>query len=133
MELVERIKKEFAAFDEKRKALARELQEQFPQLLKPLFDKHAWVETVSWRQYEPWNDGDETEFEVMCDHDNITINDLNWYDDEVYNDEAKKDVFKEFSEVLKEIPEDLMKSLFGESNEVEVKRTGEISVTDYSD
>lgn len=133
MELVERIQKEFAAFDEKRKALAKELQAEFPQLLKPLFDKYAWVETIGWRQCSPWNDGDETQFEVMCGSDQLSINDMNWYDGEVYNDEEKKDVFKEFASVLESLPEELLKTLFGESNEVEVKRTGEISVSDYND
>ena len=128
MELVEKIKKEFAAFDEKRKALAKELQTQFPQLLKPLFDKHAWVETVGWRQYSPWNDGDETQFEVMCDYDRLSINDHDYYDDK-----SKKEVFEEFSEVLKDIPAELMESLFGKSNQVEVKRTGEITVSEYED
>ena len=133
MELIEKIQKEFAEFDDKRKALAKELQIQFPQLLKPLFDKHTWVETLLWHQCSPWNDGDETHFEVMCAHDRISINNLNWYDDGVYDNEDKKDAYKEFSAVLESIPDDLMKSLFGESNEVEVKRTGEIIVSDYSD
>lgn len=133
MELIERIQKEFAAFDEKRKALAKELQADFPYLLKPLFDKHTWVEAICWHQCSPWNDGDETHFEVMCAHDRITINDHNWYDDEVYNDEGKKDAYKEFASVLESIPAELMKALFGDSNEVEVKRSGEIAVSNYSD
>lgn len=133
MELIEQFKKELAAFEEKRKEMAKGLQSSFPTLLAPLFEKHAWVTSVQWRQYEPWNDGDETEFEVMVSNDQLTINEMDWYEYEIYNDEAKKDVFKEFSELLSSIPGEIMKDVFGGSNEVEVLRTGEINVTEYND
>lgn len=133
MELIEQFKKELAAFEEKRKEMAKGLQKNFSSLLSPLFEKYEWVESVSWRQYEPWNDGDETEFTVMVESDQLTINESGWYDDEVYNDEGKKDVFKEFSEVLASIPDEIMKAVFGDSNEVEVLRTGEIKVNNYED
>jgi len=131
MELIEQFKNELAAFEQKRKEMAKGLQTNFPTLLAPLFEKHTWVNSVQWKQYEPWNDGDETEFEVRVDSDQLTINEMEWYDDAVYNDESKKDVFKEFSELLSSIPDEIMKDVFGESNEVEVFRTGEIRVTEY--
>jgi hypothetical protein len=133
MELIEQFKNELAAFEAKRKEMAKGLQEKFPSLIAPLFEKHKWVTSISWRQYSPWNDGDETSFEVRVGNDQLTINELDWYDDEGYNNEEKKDVFKEFSELLTSIPEEIMKYVFGDSNEVKVLNTGEIEVTTYED
>lgn len=130
---IENIQKQFAEFEEKRQALAKELQKQFPSFVKPFFDKHPWIECFSWRQCEPWRDGDETEFEVLHDADQLYINELNTYDEGVYGNEEKIAVYKELSNFLSGIPIETMKALFGESNEVEVKRSGEIFVTEYND
>lgn len=130
---LEKLTSEYDAFQKRQTEAIKELRVHFPALLAPLFEKHPWVESVMWRQCEPWNDGEETEFEVLCDAERININDLEWYDDEVYNDEAKKDIFKEFSAALEDVPIEIMKALFGESNEVEVKKSGEIFVTEYDD
>lgn len=124
---------EYHAFQKNTAELVKELRVNFSPIFTSLFAKHPWVESFCWRQCEPWNDGDETEFEIMGDSEQITLNDMNWYDDEVYNDEGKKDVFKEFSKALGEVPIEIMKALFGESNEVEVKKSGEIFVTEYND
>jgi hypothetical protein len=130
---LEKLVSEYGVFQQRTGELVKELRVNFPPLFTKLFEKHPWVESFSWRQCEPWNDGEETEFEVMGDSEQITINDLNWYDDEIYNDEAKKDVFKEFAAALEEVPIEIMKALFGESNEVELKRGGEMLVSKYED
>lgn len=130
---MEKLVSDFEVFKKQTSELAKELRKSFPPLLTRLFEKHLWVESVSWRQCEPWRDGEETEFEVLCDAEQIYINDLNSYDDRVYGDEEKKKVYAEFAEALDEIPAEIMKAMFGESNEVEVKKSGEIFVTEYSD
>lgn len=124
---------EYGAFKKRTDEMVKELRVNFSPLFAGLFEKHSWVESFSWRQCEPWRDGEETEFEVMTDVDEIFINDLNTYDDGVYEDESKKAVYVEFAEAIKEVPTEIMKALFGESNEVEIKKSGEIFVTEYND
>lgn len=111
----------------------KELRKSFPPLFAALFEKHAWVEDFSWRQCEPWRDGDETEFEVLCDPDEIYINDENSWDNDAHENVVKMAAYKEFSEAIKEVPTEVMKTLFGESNEVEIRRSGEMLVREYSD
>jgi hypothetical protein len=130
----EKLIAEYEAFQKKVAEQVKGLRQHFPPLFSKLFEKHSWVESFSWRQCEPWNDGEETEFEVMCDWDSIYINDENAWDNEAYKpDSEKHSVYKEFSAALEDLPTDLMKALFGESNEVEVKKSGEIFVTEYTD
>lgn len=129
----EKLINEYNDFQKKVAEQVKDLRQHFPPIFAGLFEKHQWVESFSWRQCEPWRDGEETEFEVMCDWDSIYINDENAWDNGAYDDEEKKGVYKEFSYALEELPADLMKALFGESNEVEVKKSGEIFVTEYSD
>ena len=63
MEIVEKIKAEMAAFDEKRKELTAQLKKDFPALLAPLFEKYPGVKNVRWTQYTPYfADGDPCEF-----------------------------------------------------------------------
>src|SRR4051812_28569790 len=114
---LEKLVSEYGAFQKRTGELVKELRINFPPLFAKLFEKHPWVESFSWRQCEPWRDGEETEFEVMADADQIFINDLNAYDDGMYGDESKQNVFKEFAEALEDVPTEIMKALFGESNE----------------
>lgn len=124
---------EYEAYKKQAAELAKDLRKNFPPLFTALFEKHSWVETFSWRQCEPWRDGDETEFEVLADADQISINDQNIWDDGVHGDKSKEGAYAEFAAVLANIPIEIMKAMFGESNEVEVKKSGEIFVTEYSD
>lgn len=130
---LEKLVSEYGAFQKRQIETVKALRVNFAPLFNKLFDKHPWVESFSWRQCEPWRDGEETEFEVMCDAEQIYLNDENMWDNGACNDEEKRKVYVEFAELLAEIPIEIMKSLFGESNEVEVKKSGEIFVTEYSD
>lgn len=130
---LEKLVSEYGAFQKRTAELVKELRVNFPPIFAGLFEKHPWVESFSWRQCEPWRDGDETEFEVLADAEQISINDQNIWDDGVHGDKGKELVYKEFAAVLANIPIDIMKAMFGESNEVEVKKSGEIFVTEYSD
>lgn len=130
---LENLVSEYGTFQKQVGEKVKELRQHFPPLFAGLFTKHPWVETFSWRQCEPWRDGEETEFEVMHDPERIYINDETMWDNGTYDVPEKRAVYEEVSEVLAGIPVDIMKALFGESNEVEVKRDGEMMVREYSD
>lgn len=130
---LEKLVSEYGAFQKRQAEAVKALRVNFAPLFNKLFEKHQWVESFSWRQCEPWRDGEETEFEVMADKDQIFINDMDSYDDEVYGKEDKQKAYTDFAEAIDEIPTEIMKALFGESNEVEVKKSGEIFVTEYTD
>lgn len=153
MELIQKIQEEFKVFEEKKKALAEQLQQEFPQILAPLFEKSKKINSVSWRQYTPYfNDGDTCEFGVY--NDDLDVNgesnyDLDWWSWEVkwylkgedkykniFNDNPSLDleeckVYMEFIEVLTSIPDDFYKDLFGDHVEVTVLRDGRVEVDGY--
>ena len=86
MEIVEKIKAEMAAFDEKRKELTAQLKKDFPALLAPLFEKYPGVKNVRWTQYTPYfNDGDPCEFST-----NAGYAELNYDGNEDDDDDEKK-------------------------------------------
>jgi hypothetical protein len=130
---LEKLVSEYGAFQKRQSEAVKALRINFPPLFNKLFDKHSWVESFSWRQSEPWRDGEETEFEVMRDAEQIYLNNENMWDNGACDDEEKKKAYTDFAEALEEVPTELMKALFGESNEVEVKKSGEIFVTEYND
>lgn len=130
---LEKLVSEYGAFQKRQIEAVKALRINLPPLFNKLFEKYGWVDSFSWRQCEPWRDGEETEFEVMRDAEQIYLNNENMWDNGAYDDEGKRKVYEDFAESLGEIPIEILKALFGESNEVEVKRTGEISVTDYND
>lgn len=148
MQILDNIKKELKAFEEKRAEMVKTLQVEFPKLLTPLFEKSKLIESVGWRQYTPYfNDGDECIFGVR--QDDLQVNgeeqdEMPWYDWRYFSDRYKKEldgnteinpeemqVVKEFSEVLQSIPEDFYKDLFGDHVEVTVHRDGRIDVEEY--
>src|SRR5690348_5819448 len=118
---LEKLVNEYVAFQKRQAEMVKELRVHFPPLFTSLFEKYPQVESFSWRQCEPWRDGDETEFEVMRDPEQVFINDETMWDSGSHDDAEKRAVYVAFAGALEEIPVDVMKSLFGESNEVEVK------------
>lgn len=139
MEIVEKIKAEMAAFDEKRKELTAQLKKDFPALLAPLFEKYPGVKNVRWTQYTPYfNDGDPCEFST-----NAGYADLNWDGGEDEEDDEETETVKaetvevpegaedEFQEVLASIDDSFYKDLFGDHVEVTVSRDGTINVEEY--
>lgn len=130
---LEKLLSEYETFKKRFAELSKDLRKNFPPLFVDLFAKHPWVESFSWRQCEPWRDGDETEFEVLADAEQISINDQNIWDDGVHGDTRKEAVYVEFASALANIPIEVMKAMFGESNEIEVKKSGEMNVSEYED
>lgn len=139
MEIIEKIKAEMAAFDEKRKELTAQLKKDFPALLAPLFDKYPGVKNVRWTQYTPYfNDGDSCEFST-----NAAYADLNWDGEEEDEDDEEEETTKteeaevpegaedEFQEVLSSIDDSFYKDLFGDHVEVIVNRNGTIDIEEY--
>ena len=171
-EILEKIRKEIKAFEEKKKNLVEELRKEFPKLLLPLLEKSQHIETISWTQYTPYfNDGDTCEFSAHVD--DLEVNDEYEWDlpmykeilsvrikDETgilrdkeiteqlgqkyfprkigefgkkYNLEYNKEegqILKDIKSILREIPEDFLKDLFGDHAKVIVTKNGEITVED---
>lgn len=84
-QILEKIKAELAAFEEKRKALVAELQQEFPVMFTDIFATAPRLKSISWRQYTPYfNDGDSCEFSA-----NVSDLDVNGYGD--YNEPEDDD------------------------------------------
>jgi hypothetical protein len=61
--VIERIKVELAAFEEKKQAFVAELRKEFPSMFTELFAQAPKLKSVSWTQYTPYfNDGEECTF-----------------------------------------------------------------------
>lgn len=136
--IVETIKAELEAFNKKRESLVEQLRQDFPALLKPLFEKYPEVKRVSWTQYAPYfNDGEECIFSVHNDDINLNGKDSNGYDngyddeDEEESTEIPVSVYEEFIEILTSVPDEFYEDLFGNHVEVTVKSDGTIDVDSY--
>lgn len=153
MSIVEKIKTELKAFEEKKTAFVSELKKEFPALLKPIFDKSKKITSIGWTQYTPYfNDGDTCEFGV--NHDDIYINGedesgidfLDWRmkyalkGEEKYKKELADNknldyeeytIVEEFKEVLSSIPEEFYKDLFGDHAKITINADGTIETDEY--
>ena len=151
MELIERIKAEIQAFDEKRKQLSGELQKEFPKLLQPLLEKSKVIESIGWTQYTPYfNDGDSCEFQVH--NSDLDINGVDYYDledefdifeEEIWSSSTRRtvpnpnynpeeaEILNQIKEILHSIPKDFYEDLFGDHVQVTVYRDGRVEVEDY--
>jgi hypothetical protein len=79
--VIERIKAELAAFEEKKQAFVAELRQEFPTMFSDIFATATNLKSVSWRQYTPYfNDGDTCEFSARVG--DLYINGRSEYDDE---------------------------------------------------
>jgi len=79
--VIERIKAELAAFEEKKQAFVAELRQEFPTMFSDIFATAPNLKSVSWRQYTPYfNDGDTCEFSARVG--DLYINGRSEYDDE---------------------------------------------------
>lgn len=144
MEIVEKIKAEMAAFDEKRKELTAQLKKDFPALLAPLFEKYPGVKNVRWTQYTPYfNDGDACEFSTNAGYADLNY-DVREEDEDEDEDETEEiksedtaapevpeEAEGEFQDVLSSIDDSFYKDLFGDHVEVIVNRDGTIDVEEY--
>jgi hypothetical protein len=71
--VIENIKAELAAYNEKKKTLTEQLRTEFPALFSDLLAGSKRINSFSWTQYTPYfNDGDSCEFGVR--NDDIEIN-----------------------------------------------------------
>jgi hypothetical protein len=51
----------------------------------------------------------------------------------MYGIEEKQNAYNDFGEAISEIPIEIMKAMFGDSNEVELSRNGDMAVSKYED
>lgn len=153
MTVLEKIKAELTAFEEKKKLFVEELRKEFPTMFKDLFDKSEKIESFRWRQYTPYfNDGDACEFNVYADDPDINgsyIDDHEWYDwrikyylkgDKEYSELLKENpnldieaynVVNEFINVIYLIPKEILMDLFGDHVKVTIHKNGNIEVDSY--
>jgi len=157
MEILEKIKSEIAAFDEKRKELLANLKNDFAPMVAPLFEKHPKIKSISWNQYTPYfNDGDECTFSANLDLDyGMKVNGVDEDDDNspldwrikyyLKGEEKYKDLLTEnpnidleiyhgaieFQQLLKSIPESFLKDLFGDHMQITLLSTGEVETEEY--
>jgi hypothetical protein len=150
MELIKKINEQLEAFKAKRIDLVKQLQAEFPSLLAPLFAESKRIESIGWRQYTPYfNDGDECVFGVH--NDDLTINGTDDYDGDeneiafikektwdgkkwVVNTELDTHEFKilkQIQKVLRSIPDDFYKDLFGDHVKVTIYKDGRIETDEY--
>tara|TARA_R110000868_G_scaffold9099_1_gene46036 strand:+ start:1058 stop:1450 length:393 start_codon:yes stop_codon:yes gene_type:complete len=127
MTTIEQIKQTLEDFAEKKRVFIEQLRQEFPGILAPLFQNSDELESISWTQYTPYfNDGDECTFRCNCG--DLMING-EYYSTNV-SEETKQVVF-EMEEVLRSIPDEFYRELFGEHVEVTCNRDGTISVGEY--
>lgn len=150
MEVINKINEQLEAFKAKRADLVKQLQDEFPALLAPLFSESNRIESIGWRQYTPYfNDGDECVFGVHNDY--LTINGIddydgdekeiqfvkervwdgkNWVDNEAI-DRYEFSILQQIQTVLRSIPDDFYKDLFGDHVKVTVYKDGRIETEEY--
>jgi hypothetical protein len=178
--VLEKIKAELAAFEEKKKAMLAEIQKEFPVMFVDLFKQAPNLKSFGWPQYTPYfNDGDTCEFSVHLDYpwingsnedyddvddseisikiyeyknletdEDVRINaevaekaGYSWYKTKsigdqglCYNPNYDADaarVVEEIKSVLKDIPEEFFKDMFGDHVKVILFADGEIEVEEY--
>lgn len=123
--IVDKILTEVKSFEEKKQKLVGELRSEFPNLLKPLFDKSPKISYIKWSQYTPFfNDGDECTFSSYARYAEI----MDVVGEELdYGDPAAKEIQK----VLGSISDDLYKDLFGDHVEVSIHNDGTIEIKEF--
>jgi len=76
--ILDKIKAELVAIEEKKKAMLAEIQKEFPTMFIDLFRQAPNLKSYSWKQYTPYfNDGDSCEFSAHVEDGYI-----NGYDSE---------------------------------------------------
>ena len=109
----------------KEKELKQYVQGEFKKLCGKLFETYPTLESFGWNQSTPkWNDGSECNFSVNSD--DITINGIDSYEVPKELEKAASDI----SNLLSEIPENLMEQVFGNNKEITVKKD-KVIIKDY--
>jgi len=155
-EIIEKIKAELEAFNQKKVAFVAELKKEFPAMFTPIFAKSKKIKSFGWSQYTPYfNDGEECTFGV--NNSDISINGVDQYecefldwrmkyvlsgdrDKKKYIDELSSNdkldyqeyaIVQEIESVLESIPEDFYRDLFGDHVQVTVNADGTIETEEY--
>lgn len=152
--IIDRIKGELKAFNEKKKALVEELRKDFPGLIKPLLEESQLINSISWTQYTPYfNDGDECVFRSnACDFgingglygENHDENGTEFWRKEAYSyihkkympnddyNENEAKIHEGLSEILGEIPDEFYEELFGNHVKITIFKDGTIDIEEYN-
>lgn len=149
MEILDQIKLKIDGIKKQKEELTAALRKDFAPLFSDLFSKSKIVKSFGWNQYTPYfNDGEECVFGVNADY--IYINgryeeDFNGEDD-FFNEthgwgqnkvgnpfyiKEEAEVFQQIKEILKSIPDEFYRNLFGDHVTVTVKSDGTIETEEY--
>lgn len=131
MDPFRQFQKEVELYEGKKAKLFKDIQSQFPKLLKEIFKKHPWAESVSWTQYTPYfNDGDECVFSANIDW--VRINEVD-VDDLTDGELVEKEkAFEDFVKFLNIVPQEFYKEAFGDHCEVTIFKDGSSEVDECS-
>lgn len=114
---VEAVKREFN----------KEVKVAFADACKDLFNENPILTSFGWCQYTDYfNDGDELKFRVGKDYPDI--NGCN--EDTLYGDHPLVPLQKKITEILRLIPNEIFKEMFGDHTRVLITKDG-VSVEDY--
>lgn len=147
-------------FEAKKKVVVDKLRKDFFSLVSPVFNEYPHIKSFSWEQYTDYfNDGDEYNFHVHAesayslqingkDHDTLMdeavgdreFDDIpngksgKWYSPTYKKLSNELEVpYKAISDVLYNIPSEMMKEVFGDHVKVTVYSRGDVVVDDYLD
>ena len=144
MEIIEKLQEKISSFEEMKNKLIVNLREDISLAFKEILKEAQTFETISWTQYTNYfNDGEECTFSAYTDNLYIdgegepeslkeriwsngykTNPDYNVHDGEIVNN---------FKNLLKSVPEDFLKEIFGNHVQVTVKKDGTITIDTYND
>jgi hypothetical protein len=141
MDLIEKIKQEFTAFEEKRKELAKQLRKEFPEIIKPLLEKSTTIDKISWNQYTPYfNDGDECIFSANVEDFRINDNEdsmgdiwwRNYPDDTISYYPYIRRILKNENEVKENAEINTKRGGYSRYNDLQIGEEGYVYNPDYN-
>lgn len=113
--------------------LAAKAKVAFHKECEEFFKENQKIATFGWRQFEPWNDGEETSFEVFVDYEDVFVNGVSYFNiEETKAAEKLKPLYEAVSAFLSKCPHETFKQCFGNGSEITVDRTG-VSIEEYED
>jgi hypothetical protein len=141
-ELQTKIEEAHQQIAQARETLKEHAKDYFQEIAKSLFETYPQMESFSWQQYTPYfNDGDTCEFSAHVDKDELSINDIEYWDATDHDAgkypyplrkeyEHLSGPFNDVANLLARFEENDLKEMFGDHASITVTRGG-IEVSEY--
>lgn len=139
--LAEELQEILLSYESESKALLQATQgragEVFREATLAFFEQNPDIASFGWKQFEPWRDGEETEFEVFKSEDEILINGFSVEDMENASKsdsqiEKHKQLAVKASNFLDGLNDKMLETVFGHGAIITVSRKG-IEIEEYED